>query len=1243
LANGGADLIKSDPVESWLREAAGDSTVCAATPRAPLRIGASLGHGRFVVGEVLGRGGMGTVYAVRDVERGASLALKTMLDTDPQRLLAFKNEFRSLRDLHHPNLVYLGELFEDEGEWFFTMERIHGVPFTRFVRPRALDADRLRASLVQLVAGLSTLHAAGKIHCDVKPSNTLIEPSGRVVLLDFGMVSDAQGVRRSQPGFGTLAYMAPEQASGEYAPAIDWYATGVMLYEALTGALPFEGPSGLILARKQTEVPPAPATRAAGVPSDLDRLCVELLDRRAAARPDGPEILLRLRGATRSSAPPRTPAADRAQRPFVGRSHEMGRLSEVLARACTTGPIIAMVRGDSGVGKTALVERFALEAGASARVLVGRCYEREFVPFNALDGVVDALAHQLDELDTAALGQLIPPRFSALARIFPVLERASRRAGSGAERTSHLRAPEARREAFGAFRELLSRLARRAPLLIIIDDLQWADTDSLAAIDDLLRGPVSAAILLVVLARSGTEPPLVPCELSMIDLEALRHDEATELARLLIDSRGKDGVPAGWWRDPGHLAEEAGCHPMFMDVLLHHAQATERRSDVTLDEALADRITMLDPRARDLIEVVSIAGQPLPPSAVGRVTALPPEPMARVVRGLQASRLVLTRRTGPEPSIVEPYHDRVRRAVVTCMPPTRQAHCHRRIAEALESLAPERSEALVVHWQAGGDGARARPHAIAAGHRARQALAFDRAASFYRVAIDLGLAAGSGAPSQLHRWHAEALASAGRGVQAAAAYRAAAVVAPAAARWELERCASEQLLRAGHLEEGLGAMDGLLAPLGMARPRGVAAAVRMLLGERLSGTCETLRRRLAPRRRLAGPGLDHRVDTCWAMAVGLSQVDPAAAAIFQLRHLRLARRLGDPVRIALGLCLCAPPAAAAGPAVKAHLMLAEARALMRGRNDPRGDGYQALAEGAVAFMGGDWDEALRRGEQAAALFRESSAGVGWEMANAQRFVLDCLWHTGELRALAGRARSTWQEASARGDRFAAIQLETTVLPVVHLKDDDPHSALDVLKTTLIGWPETVLSIQHWQQTQARVLIELYCGRFLEALHLMEHQIDKLTRTVLSRIRPVRLFTLFLHGTALVGAALDARGGARDAMIRKARRDVERIQREQVSECAALLRAQIAVLGGDRSAAIDDLASARRLFAERGMKLLSAVVACGWSKMVGRCAGEEVSLEAQRFMSAQEIRNPEGFVRMFAPALSLAPAERPGGP
>ena len=173
--------------------------------------------GGYKIGRLIGRGGMGAVYEAQD-ERGEVVALKALRGCEPSALARFKHEFRALSDLVHPNLALLHSLVVADDQAFLTMERIDGVDFLAHVRaaPAGQRVARLRGALAQLVDGLAALHAAGKLHRDVKPSNVLVTGEGRVVILDFGLVEELVGPapEPGDPVAGTPAYMAPELLRG---------------------------------------------------------------------------------------------------------------------------------------------------------------------------------------------------------------------------------------------------------------------------------------------------------------------------------------------------------------------------------------------------------------------------------------------------------------------------------------------------------------------------------------------------------------------------------------------------------------------------------------------------------------------------------------------------------------------------------------------------------------------------------------------------------------------------------------------------------------------------------------------------------------------------------------------------------------------------------------------------------------------------------------------------------------------
>jgi serine/threonine protein kinase len=260
----------------------------------------SVKAGRFTIRRRLASGGFGDVYEAFDQARLEPVALKVLRVTDAGALYRFKQEFRTLANLAHPNLVTLHELIASDEEWLLSMELIRGgtvvdyvrsgrgaepgtpstdpladastIASSRTSRPQSpaaarrlalpidtLDFDRLRASLRQLVEAVQALHAHGILHLDIKPSNVLVTEDGRVVVVDFGLAERFDLRERNAHGaqiIGTPEYMSPEQAAA--APpseASDWYGVGAVLYRALTGLNTFPGDSSQVLLKKLDQEP----------------------------------------------------------------------------------------------------------------------------------------------------------------------------------------------------------------------------------------------------------------------------------------------------------------------------------------------------------------------------------------------------------------------------------------------------------------------------------------------------------------------------------------------------------------------------------------------------------------------------------------------------------------------------------------------------------------------------------------------------------------------------------------------------------------------------------------------------------------------------------------------------------------------------------------------------------------------------------------------------------------------------
>ncbi len=1013
------------------------------------------GNARFELRRVVGEGGMGLVYEAFDRERNMVVALKTVRTLDAQALYRLKTEFRSRVDLEHRNLVRLGELVEDDGQWFFTMELVEGWPFLDWVRMGDAPVEqKLRDAIRQLASGIEALHRAGKVHRDLKPSNVLVTAKGRVVILDFGLVGE------SEPGqgsagldlVGTAAYMAPEQArSPTVTSAADSYSIGVMIYEALAGRLPFDGAPLEILMRKQHEEP-----AALGVPTDLSNLCMELLRKDPQSRPSASAIVSRV------SARPQT--NEERLPPFVGRLGELAQLDATLDDVVAGGTATVFVEGESGIGKSSLVRSF-VERITTERpgmlVLSGRCYERESVPFKGVDGIVDSLARELLRRHPVDVALLLTDEVEALARVFPVLRRVPAIARMSVPRPAS--PVELRARAFRGLRALLVALSVRQTVVVVIDDVQWADTDSIALLGEILHPPRAPRMLAVITRRGEGPRPELPGQVRTIALGRLSREEGCELVALLAPNRAGEG---------GSLVDDANGHPMFLHELVRHA-GVPGASSSRFEDALWARITRMDHRARRVLELIAVAGAPLPQGVVGQALELEPPTLTKLLGALRATSLVRTGGTRMS-DVVEPYHDRVREAVVARVPDARRRRVHERLATVLLASAISDKDPLTVvrHLEASGEVGRAGELAIQAARRAEETLAFELAAALWAVALRLGTFDDETRRDLLMR-QAEALSYAGRGADSAAAFLSAAEGADSETGFQCRRRAAHELLVSGHIHEGLAHLRSVLAEIGEYLPTSTGAAKRQLVWRwlRIAVRGTKFTDRAMPDARASVDEL--RLDVLRSASLGLSMVDVLPGAAFQARAVLVALRIGDKRRIAYALAFHAMYVAASGVRMAAaKKLVAQARAIAVETGNPFLLGWTRAGEGISEFFCGHHAASLEILREAETQLRERGIGTPAELNHVRNFMLFALRRTGDYVELRDRVTDFVRDALRRGDRYAATSFVWSS-NTIWLAADDPQRARTDLDS--VSWSAAAdgLHLQHWFHVRAKTDLAMY--------------------------------------------------------------------------------------------------------------------------------------------------------------------------
>ncbi|MCB9595359.1 MAG: serine/threonine-protein kinase PknK [Sandaracinaceae bacterium] len=736
---------------------------------------------RFRLVRELGQGGMGSVDLVWDDRRQEEVARKrcrvggaSPLDSSPSRaqraFARLKREFRSTAELSHPALVRVYELGEDRDGVYFTMEAIDGVDLLRHCRPElgasgepsasslhpttparrgvtptealaetletpntpsrpgslepprpaggVFDEARLAAVLPSILAGLSHLHARGLVHRDLKPSNVLVDREGRVRIVDFGILAELAAPRGEMAG--TPAYMAPEQIRGAPpTPAMDLYALGVTLFELVVGTPPFAADSTLAMFGQHLgETPRRLRDCAPGVLPELDEAVASLLAKDPAQRPTLTSLAASLLPAMNAEVP-RLEAVSLGATDLVGRELLQLRIVDLLGRSPQFGGIV--LEGPSGVGKTAL-GRWASEHARSTgwAVLHGRARPNELLPFNAVDGLVDDLEPALSAVPNDERLTLNRLRASAA---FPIL---------GHARDAELDSTSAREIAFDGVIGLLGALAAVGRgVLLVIDDLQWADADSLSLLESIALAAPSGVKLVATfrddLPAAGhvawvdrrsqlkrvTVPPLDVSALAMIASRAAGDAlDADAALRIAESCAGR----AYFAEVAGRLSSQSGEPSSQLGVALTERLGALGEAETRMLGALVAADGWLD--AADLATALDVT--------VGVVDG-----MARTL-----SELAVVRRTG----VVGPgeqldlYHDVARVAALEALGDAGLRAGHQALAELLDRSPGRDPLRLVRHLAGAGRGLDAATRAEAEAQRALTRHAYGLAAELYALA-----------------------------------------------------------------------------------------------------------------------------------------------------------------------------------------------------------------------------------------------------------------------------------------------------------------------------------------------------------------------------------------------------------------------------------------------------------------------------------------------------------------------------
>ena len=738
--------------------------------------------GSFQIIEEIGRGSGGVVFRARG-RAGTQVAVKTVLRATAEGLQSLRREYSTLARLDHPGVVRLvAEGLDDATPWY-AMDLVPGRDLLsccrEFWRPREgtsepIDEESVGRILTlgrAICEPLSYLHGEGVVHRDLKPCNVLVTDRGSVVLVDFGLMGQFAG-RHGRELFeaggavvGTAAYMAPEQWRGELVDArADIYSLGAILYVLLTGLPPFST-RGRIL--DETLSAAAASRSVAGIDPAIDKLLARLLAKRPEWRIGYADDVASILGELGAAGPAPRRGRDYLYRPaLAGRAGQLAAIESAIARASEGTGEFMLLSGESGVGKTRLMMEAAKRARAvGMKILAGECESGTRVgtgePLGVLRGPLRAIVDDCRVGGAEFCERLIGWRAPILAAFEPAF--ALLPCASAQPAPPDLDAEGARLRLHRCLSEVLAAVAAEQPLLLVLDDLQWADELSVGFLRSVLEGGLCDEQPLLVMAgfRSEESSAAIAGLAGAPGARTLTVTRlaAMEVAGLVGGMLAVTDPPAGL---AAMLARDSDGNPFFVAEYLRAAvsEGMLRRDEhgrwrlgaaslatagiealplpAGLRELVARHVAALSRPALALLRAASVVGREAETALLAAVSGMSEVEVMRLQGELVARQIL---EEGPALRFL---HDKVREAVYVAMEETRRRELHRTVARVLEDPArghgAPRAAELAHHWLAGGELSRARPWVLRAARGAADRHALDDAERLYRFYLELATA-----------------------------------------------------------------------------------------------------------------------------------------------------------------------------------------------------------------------------------------------------------------------------------------------------------------------------------------------------------------------------------------------------------------------------------------------------------------------------------------------------------------------
>jgi tetratricopeptide (TPR) repeat protein len=706
--------------------------------------------GRYRVLDKLGEGGMGEVFLARDTTLERDVAIKVLpaaLSADPVARERFRREALAAAGLDHPFICKVFEIGDADGpstpgadgvavrsgrgRLFIVMEYVAGETLHASLERGPLPSGDVMALAIELTEALEAAHARQIVHRDLKPANIMLTSQHHAKVMDFGLaklVPDASAETRLGAGapiteqgvrVGTPAYMSPEQIAGDAVDhRSDIFSLGVVLIEAVTGVHPFR--RGTMAGTMTAVLNDPPLVHAAAAVGEMHPSLRSILLRMLMKSPDARyQSVGEVRSDLQSIGLPRTDSdtggrstataqdgTSKKQRwPMVGRDAERAELVRHLDAALAGHGGVVLIGGEPGIGKTRLTEELLAEAGRrGATGRVGHCYEMQgsppYIPF------VETLEYTARVVPPAALRRLLGDDAPEVTRLMPEL----RRMFTDIPQPIELPAEQQRRYFFNAYRAFVERATRLAPLVVVLEDLHWADEPTLQLLLHLAQSVASMPLLLIGTYRDVELEVTRPFAKVLETL--LRQRLAARLALRRLPASGVDALleamsgrpaPASFARVVFHETEG---NPFFVEEVFQHLAEEGRlftsdggwRTDLHVDTlhvpegvrlVIGRRLERLSGAARRILTTAAVIGRTFSLALLEHLESGPggagPDGVLDAIEEAERAHLV-TPSSGGRDTHYMFGHELIRQTLADALSMPRRQRLHGRIALAIETL-----------------------------------------------------------------------------------------------------------------------------------------------------------------------------------------------------------------------------------------------------------------------------------------------------------------------------------------------------------------------------------------------------------------------------------------------------------------------------------------------------------------------------------------------------------------------------